>query len=123
MGKSFSSDLRIRVAGLVGQGASARGTARHHRVSASFAGKLIARLRAKLFNRSGRNSANRINTNNAAASTPPKTNSRFMTRSHLRQGADNDADERKRPHDKHCCNEIGHWGPPVFGGLKFAAQP
>jgi len=46
MGKSFSSDLRDRVAGLVGQGVSRRGTARHHRVSASFAVKLIARLRA-----------------------------------------------------------------------------
>jgi len=46
MGKSYSPDLRDRVAGLVEGGGSRRGSARHFGVSPSFAVKLMARVRA-----------------------------------------------------------------------------
>ena len=44
MGKPYSMDLRERVQAVVASGASRRGAARHLRVSASFAIKLVDRI-------------------------------------------------------------------------------
>ncbi|MBN9439778.1 IS630 transposase-related protein, partial [Bosea sp. (in: a-proteobacteria)] len=43
MGRSYSDDLRVRVAGFVEAGHSRRGAARHFGVSESFAVKLLQR--------------------------------------------------------------------------------
>ena len=46
MGKSYSSDLRERVAAFVGAGHSRRAASRHFGVSGSFSIKLMQRVRA-----------------------------------------------------------------------------